>query len=481
MISLRKSLAFSLAERYSSLAIQFAGSLILARLLSPQEIGVFSVASVVVSLVHVFRDFGVSNYVLQEKHLTPDRIKAARTTMIAMSWLLAALLMLSAKPISRFYGEPRLVEVFAVLACSFLFIPVSAIGLAMCRRNMEFGQLFLINTASALTSTLTSIWLAAVGYGFMSLAWGSLASVVTTTLFGLRLRAGRPGAGLGISEIPRVLGVGSKLSGASLFMEAGNGGPDLIVGRLLSMEAVGLLSRATGAVTLVQRALFDGIYPVMIPHIAREFRAGNDLAPSYLKGLAYLSGIAWPLFTVLAVGADTVILFLYGPQWIGAIQPTRILCAGMGILVVSSVGGSVIVGTGRAGTALAAQAGAQTVKLVLVASLAFLGLWGVALAITIANLILATFTLVKVGRQLSITLRSHIDAMIRSAIVATVTGLACVGASEWPAERAIFLRALILIAAGAVSWAIAIAATHHPLREELFRMIKLAKSRRKAR
>ena len=90
MPSIRKALALSFASKYSSLAIHTAAVMVLARLLTPAEIGVYSVGAAVVALAHVVRDFGVGNYRIQEKELTAERISAALDVVVLIAWAIAA-------------------------------------------------------------------------------------------------------------------------------------------------------------------------------------------------------------------------------------------------------------------------------------------------------------------------------------------------------------------------------------------------------
>ena len=90
MASIRKALSLSFASKYSSLAIHTVAIMVLARLLTPAEIGVYSVGAAVVALAHVLRDFGVGNYLIQEKELTQDRIRTAFGVALVIAWVMAA-------------------------------------------------------------------------------------------------------------------------------------------------------------------------------------------------------------------------------------------------------------------------------------------------------------------------------------------------------------------------------------------------------
>ena len=86
MANIRRSLAFSTLDSYISLVLQLGSTVVLSRLLTPEETGIFAVAAVFASLASTFRDFGVAEFLIQEKALTSDKIRAALTVNITISW-----------------------------------------------------------------------------------------------------------------------------------------------------------------------------------------------------------------------------------------------------------------------------------------------------------------------------------------------------------------------------------------------------------
>ena len=93
MASFRRSLALNFASSSGATAIQFLVSLAIARILSPAEIGFYSIAVVLVSIAHVFRDFGVSTYLQREDDLTEDKVRSAIGVAFAVAWAIALVLL----------------------------------------------------------------------------------------------------------------------------------------------------------------------------------------------------------------------------------------------------------------------------------------------------------------------------------------------------------------------------------------------------
>jgi O-antigen/teichoic acid export membrane protein len=98
---------------------QFLTSVVLARwFITPAELGLFSIAFAAVTIVAFLQDFGVTRYVNGERDLTPEKLHMAFTVSVAFAWGIAILTILSAKPIALFYGDPRLLPITLVIACS---------------------------------------------------------------------------------------------------------------------------------------------------------------------------------------------------------------------------------------------------------------------------------------------------------------------------------------------------------------------------
>lgn len=399
--------------------------MVLARLLSPKEIGIFSVGSVAAALCHTLRDFGVTNYLIQEQELTAARIQSAQGITLIIGWGLGLVLLLLSTPIAVFYKEPGMQQILTVLAINFFLLPFGSITAALLRREMRFDILYQINLLSALAQSATSISLALLGDGFMSLAWGGLAGTVATTFLTFLHRRPAQPWWPAFKENRRVMSTSARFTGASLFNEMGLGGPDLITGKLLGFEATGFLSRASGAVQLVHRALLEAVYPVAIPYFAECARRGANLPVLFERSCALVTAIAWPGFAVLAIGAEPIITLLFGAQWVASVLPAQILCAGLAMLTLASISSSVATATGQARLALELLAKYQSLKLVLVLLGTVWGLPGIALGMAIGDAILGIVYLRRVCNLIGLQVTILVQRLLPSALIAAIT---CAGA-----------------------------------------------------
>ncbi|MCK7579227.1 MAG: oligosaccharide flippase family protein [Chromatiales bacterium] len=292
MITFRSALVYSFVTRYAALIVQFLATIIIARLLSPTEIGIYSVGAAIIMIAHTLRDFGTSNYIIQERELTDARLRTAFTLTVIVAWSLAGMLWSAAMPLAKFYREPGVGTVLWVMAINFLLIPFGSITLALMRREMNFRALMFINLASTLVQSGLSVLLAALGVGFISLAWGGIGSTVATVIGALMVNRAWVVAWPSLSEHKQVLSFSLRSFLSSIAAEAGHAAPDLVIGRTLGMEANGLFARALGYVLLFERLLQDILRGVMLTYLAGEVRAGADLRVKLFLALEHIGAAA---------------------------------------------------------------------------------------------------------------------------------------------------------------------------------------------
>ena len=103
-MSTRRALTFSFVDRYASLIIGVLSSMVIARLLTPAEVGVFSVTMMLLAFLSTVRDLGAGEYLVQEQNLTTERIRAVWAVQLGLGLTLSALVLLASVPVAAFYG-----------------------------------------------------------------------------------------------------------------------------------------------------------------------------------------------------------------------------------------------------------------------------------------------------------------------------------------------------------------------------------------
>lgn len=424
MTTIRLSFLFSFAEKYAILLISTASAMVLGRVLTPAEIGAYSMGAALGGLSQVLRDFGVGQYLVQEKELTRDKLRAALATSLAAAWLVALLLLAGAAPLARFYAAPALERVLQVLAVNLMLIPFTAVSLPCLRRQMRFAAIFAINLANALAQLACSIGLAVLGYGSLSLAWGALAGTVAALLASLCFRQPERPWLPGWRGIRRVLSFGSYAVGGGIIDEIGVSAPDLIVGKIIGLAGAGMYSKAQGLINLFSQAITSAVAPVIFPLFAAQARSGADLREMYFKTVSWMTALAWPFFTFLALMALPIIRVLYGEQWDAAVPLVRVMCAAAALYSVFNMARYLLVALGEVKAQARLDALTVPVRLLALLVAAPLGLDAVAWAVVAGAVFRAWLTWRYLARLADLRLPALLRAVQRSAVLAGVSALA---------------------------------------------------------
>jgi O-antigen/teichoic acid export membrane protein len=463
-------MVLSFAKNYTSMLIQVPTIMILARFLTPAETGVFSVAMAVTNLAHMLRDFGVADYLIQEHEINKEKIRAAFTITLLMAWIIAAVLFLISPFAGDFYKEAGVSSVLKVLAINFLIIPFGAPALSLLRREMAYGKLYIINTAASAVRSTTSITLAILGFSYMSLAWGSLAGVATEMTIVSVYRSGETWLLPGLSEWRSVLAFGSKKTMIDIMRQLNNSANNLVVGRMLGFTATGLLSRGRGLLGLFQSKVLSSIKSVAFPAFASYYRSGKSINAFYIKGVSYLTAIAWPFYIFVAIMAYPIILAAFGQQWLPAAPILRIFAASAAIRAFSFSLGQAYMASGHINTYLKITGVTQPLRLGLLIWAAFYNIEVVAAVGIAMSVISLVLNYRETGRLFNLHFRDVARSTYRSAGITAISNIIPLAVYALYVTGELANPWVVLIAGGiggALGWIAGIFATRHSILEEI--------------
>lgn len=414
----RRALLFSFGEKYLVLVLGLASTMVLARLLTPAEIGVYSVAAVLAGLAQVVRDFGVGQYVIQERELDTAKLRAALFTSMAVAWTLAALVLALGAPLGRFYHEPRLQTVLELLSLNFVLIPFSSVTLPYLRRQLRFAAIFQINAAHGVAQLACAVGLALHGFGSLSMAWAALAGTVATIVSSFFFRPGSLPWLPSRRGVRAVLAFGLFSTGAGVIDEAGVAAPDLIVGKVIGVAEVAMLGKAMSLLGIFNQLITSAVSPVLFPLYAARSRDGGDFRQAYLTTVCYMSALSWPFFGFLALTAPSLLRLLYGPQWDAAVPLIRIMCISSAFYSMFSMSRYLFVAIGQVRAQARLDALAVLLRVAAILLAAPLGLHWVAWAVVLGALFRSYLCYRLLSRLAGIRIRALLAAVGRSAMLA---------------------------------------------------------------
>lgn len=477
--SVRGALAWSFGERYLSLLITVPTTMILARLLTPTQVGVYSLCAVVTNLASILRDFGVSEYLIQERELDREKLRNAFTVTLLMAWGIALAILGGRFLLADWYHEPLLADLLLVLSLNFVMLPLASPSFALLNREMAFHQVFLVQVSANAANSLTSIALAWHGHGAMSLAWGPVAGIAVQVAILVWLR---PRDAL---LMPRLRGAGRQLRFGAMFtgsrlVESGSrNGHELIIGKVFGFTSLGLFSRATGLIDLLGQTVSSAILRVATPALAADHRAGHSLVGPYAKGTAIFTGIAWPFMGGVALMSGDIIALLFGAQWHAAAPLATLLAlAGLPYALVM-LAPNALAATGQIRRRLSVALWYGPTHLVCVGVAAFWNLYAVAAVFVIGNLVQVAMYTRHLGEVLNARPRELYSPSWVSVklTLGCCAGLALAQLAAYELDLPLIPRIALCVVAGAGAWLGCAALLRHPAMLEVRRALTHLRSR----
>ncbi|MFY9510540.1 MAG: oligosaccharide flippase family protein [Rubrivivax sp.] len=367
MSSIRVALAWSLVERYALIMLGLISYVVIARLLTPAEIGLYSVTAALVGIAQVIRDFGIGNYLIQERDLSRDRLETAYGFALAAGVVMCVVANVTAPWVASFYGDAQLATVLRATSLNFVVLPFCSISLGMLRRLMRFDRLLVANLLGGFIGFAVTVGLAIMDTGPVSLAWGTVSCNIATALCAwatlpAQARPRRPR----LTQWRTIVAYGRQSTLAGVVVTAAMDVNDLVVGKVLGFAPVAMLNRAMGMMYLFHRDLLGAARNVAFPAFAAAVRDGKPLEPMFVYTFACVTAVGWTFNGFLLLFPLETLRLLAGAQWDAAVPLVMVFGAAGMVLCLAPLTQTVIMAAGRVDLASRADIVTSLLRVVVV-------------------------------------------------------------------------------------------------------------------
>lgn len=464
---MRRHIAISFIQKHLQMLVGIGSVMVLSRLISPEETGIFSIGVAIAALTHAVRDFGVGNFLIKEHEITQMKINTAFTVSFLIAAVLSVVLLAISMPVAAFYAKPEVATIIWITTGGLILSPFSTVNMALMLRNQRFSDMFKVSMSSAVVNAVVAIALAWMGFGAKSLALGALASSATLVLVSNLLANEKKMYRFSLGHWKQISNFGMHMTVFSLTEQLGGRASDLIVGKLAGFAAVGLLSRSTSLLIMVQDSIQNTVMPVILTNMVADTRKTGDVLPLMLQSMKYLTVVMWPIYAVLALSSYDAVLVLFGQKWVEAAPLTSIFCIGAVFSTIASMTGTICNATNRADLLSRYSTYYQAIRIVIVAVGAYTyGLLGVVWMLSLGDAIQSVMAFHYVRKATPLTLSMVLRSCAQSVLVALLVGLLVLPVTQLhtlaPALR-LFLVALSACAA----WIFAVFIVRHPAASEV--------------
>ena len=317
--------AVTILAQGSKFVLQMGSTIILARLLLPEDYGLIGMVTVAIGFAKLFKDLGLSNATIQKAEIDREQVSTLFWINFAISCLTAIVVAATAPLLSWFYQEPRLTGITLALTSIFILGGLTVQHQALLRRQMHFLKLAKIEIASTLFSVVVAIIAAKLGFGYWALVFMQIAVAAGNTVGVWWACSWRPGPPVMGSGVKSMLAFGGNLTGFNLVNYFSRNLDNILIGRYWGSQQLGIYAKAYQLVLLPIQQINTPITSVALPALSSLQNNPKQYRKYYYQAILLISTLGMPAIAFLFASADKAILLTLGEQWLDVVPIFRYL------------------------------------------------------------------------------------------------------------------------------------------------------------
>lgn len=313
------------ALRGSTRALALVKILILARILTPSQFGVYGIATIVLGLLEMMTETGVNVFLIQKKEKINDYVSTAWFVSVIRGIIISSLIIASTPLIVTFFNEPSARGIlYAVSWVPFIRGLINP-AIVKFQKELKFHKVFAFELTLFLIDTAVAVYLGIVTASEVSLIWGMVAAATFEVALSFILVKPRPSLSFNLSYFKEVISVGKWITGAGIFNYLFHHIDDIVVGRILGSAALGVYQQAYRISTLPISEVGEVVNKVTFP-VYVSIEADKDrLKKAFTKTSLFVLGSVATFGTLIFLFAERMVPILLGDGWSQVVAPLKIL------------------------------------------------------------------------------------------------------------------------------------------------------------
>lgn len=289
--------------------------IILARILTPEDYGVYAVALVVLNILLSVNELGVSLAIVRRPNDVSDIAPTVGTMSLVASLLMCGIIFATAPMIADALGIADATGVIRVLSLAIVIDALTAVPAALMTREFMQKERLIVDTAGFVVTSGTALALAATGAGPWALVWGALLGNLVNAVFILRYTPERYGFGFNPAVARELLGFGLPLAGASLLIIALLEIDYIVIGAELGAVSLGFYLLAFNLSTWPVNMFSAPARRISLPLFARLHNGETSASEAFVPVCCALLLVTLPACVLLGVFAEPLVNLVYGDRW----------------------------------------------------------------------------------------------------------------------------------------------------------------------
>lgn len=370
--------------------VSFAISVLLARLLMPEEFGVVALAGMFTVLTGIFTDCGMGTALVQKKEADDLDYCTMFWAQTAFSVIVYIAIFLFAPWFSSLFHTPKLTAVIRVLALGMVLGSIGGIQNTIVTRKMDFKVYFYVTLVSSILSGAIGIYLAYQGWGVWALVAQQLSSTVLSAITVFYQVRWLPRFIFSTERFKDLFGTGLKFMASSIIGTAFYQLRGYMVGMKYTPTDLAYYNRGEGVPNIFTRNIDSTLNGVLFPAFAKLQDDRAAVKNAVRRSIQTSSFLIFPMVLGLAAIADHLVVLLYTEKWVASIPFMQVFCISECFTILNTANMQVLRGIGEVNTLLKIEIYKKPVMIAILAFTMFIS----PLAIAIGMCIYGIYTMV---------------------------------------------------------------------------------------
>ena len=412
-----RNIFITMSAQAFRLVLSIGSTLILARILRPEDFGLIAMVAVLVNFVSIFKDAGLAQATVQRQKITQEQISNLFWINMAISIGLGLIVMACAPLIAWIYDDSRLVSLSIALAIPIMLSGTGFQHRALLQRNMHFTAIVRIDLLSFAFSIIVGTYSALNGMSYWSLVIMQLVNALTMNILLWEKTKWKPSWICWNTNVSNMLKFGAHLSGSAFLNYISRNADNFLIGKYMGAESLGFYSRAYRLMMMPIRQVSAPIAMVIFPVLSKLNDHPDEFRRIYLRIIKWINLVTTPGIIIMMIVGEDLIIFLLGNQWAKTAEVFPILAFAALFQPLGNMSGTLLTALGQTERILKWGVFSS----ILITSSFIIGIqygvFGIALAYAISTKLQQPILLWYSLRYSPITIKDYIKAMAPGLIV----------------------------------------------------------------
>lgn len=389
--SAKKSLLWYTTLPFAVHILRFAGSIVLARILAPEDFGVISIVSILFFYSNTFTDFGLSNAIVQRKSIELEHYGTVFAFNLFVSCVLFILFQLIAGDVAKYYEVAVLEPVLRVFSCVFIISSFMTVPIAYLRRQVQFKAIAIIEAIRVIFSVVVILWLAYAGYGVWSMVFGMLSSQILGVILLLIVSERKLVLSCSVNALKDLFNFSMwSFLNLQLVLISENI-EKLILGKVLNVQLLGYFDKGAAMAKMPYDQIGAKVSSISFSTFSRIKDDKQQLSYYFERIYTVVALICFPVYFGLHAISEEFTLVLLGEKWAAMIPVLSLMSIAFLLYSMCSLYASFNMAVGYIKTMVTGRAIITVGFIIALVMIAEQGIEAVALTIIAYNVILLIF------------------------------------------------------------------------------------------